>query len=376
MVRTRLTRILSVITRFSVLAVSCRPTQPLTNESGGGAEEADEETTSPTCAIGVHAHLDGIYLESTNPAVWVSDFETASQTAIASFDSAEVTKAILMPPPFSPENADEPTAYDYTALAAIAASRPDRFVFGGGGFLLNPIMHSTNEADVTDEVRSSFRETAQSIVDAGAVVFAEMAALHLSFFEGHPFMEVQPDHPLFLLLADIAAENDIPIDLHMETVVEDDTPLAERFGEPNPSTLGENLTGLERLLAHNREARIVLAHVGWDNIGNKDTTLLRSLLAANENLYMSLRVVDDFQIDFPDTTPLDSSGNLQKDWLDLFTDFPDRFVLGADEFYGIEGLTIERPSSTSATWGLLNQLPANLANKIGCDNVRAIYGIQ
>ena len=53
----------------------------------------------------------------------------------------------------------------------------------------------------------------------GAAGFGEMAAEHFS--GGTPYQFAPPDHPLFLLLADIAARHDVPIDQHMNAVPRD-----------------------------------------------------------------------------------------------------------------------------------------------------------
>lgn len=50
-----------------------------------------------------------------------------------------------------------------------------------------------------------------------------------------------------------------------------------------------------------------------------------------------------------------------------------RFIMGGDEFYGIAGLTPDRPESTVASWDFLSQLPDDLAIKLVCENVQRIY---
>ena len=56
------------------------------------------------------------------------------------------------------------------------------------------------------------------MIKDGALGFGEITALHLSFRRTHPFEETPPDHPLYVLLADIAARLGVPIDIHMEAV--------------------------------------------------------------------------------------------------------------------------------------------------------------
>ncbi|MFQ5637725.1 MAG: amidohydrolase family protein [bacterium] len=321
--------------------------------------------------IDTHIHLDGIYRSGNS---WLTDFDAAAATALAAMDEAGVKMSLLMPPPFSPEKASSPVWYDYAPLAAVAQQNPERFAFMEGGGSLNPIIYQAWESgEVTGAMRQQFEEKADEIALAGAAGFGEMAAMHLSFNQDHPILEAPPDHPLFLLLADIAARHDIPIDLHMEAVAED-MPLPSGFAiPPNPDSLRENISAFERLLIHNREAKIVWAHVGWDNTGHMTVDLLRRLLTDHSNLYMAIKFLDQSGLQFIENRPVDENGSIRPEWLQLISDFPNRFVMGADEFFGIPGLTPQRPPSLKATWSLIDQLPEDLARKVGYENVERLY---
>src|SRR6266853_6559367 len=72
-----------------------------------------------------------------------------------------------------------------------------------------PILRSGNAGG---EIRRTFRERAEEIVRQGAVGFGEMTAEH--FAGGTPYQYAPADHPLFLLLADIAAQHRVVIDFH------------------------------------------------------------------------------------------------------------------------------------------------------------------
>jgi predicted TIM-barrel fold metal-dependent hydrolase len=183
------------------------------------------------------------------------------------------------------------------------------------------------------------------------------------------------------IFSDIPAENDVPIDIHMEAV-EFQAPISPRLGRhcsQNPASLEPTIPALQRFLRHNPQARIVWQHIGWDNTGQMTPALLGRLLAAHENLFMALRVPP--RIARPDGRPIrnrlvDPDHNLQADWLRLFQAFPDRFVIGADEFIGPSGRRARIAASFDPTWAMLNQLPKALAEKIGADNARRIYRLQ
>ena len=66
-----------------------------------------------------------------------------------------------------------------------------------------------------------------------------------------------------------------------------------------------------------------------------------------------------------------ADGRIKPEWLALFTDFPDRFILGSDQHY-------PEPSGPEQRWQellrLYNQLPPAVRSKIGTENVSRIYG--
>ncbi|MEW6281308.1 MAG: amidohydrolase family protein [Candidatus Eremiobacterota bacterium] len=316
--------------------------------------------------VDVHVHIEGSPGDGQRGA-------QAVQRLLKEMDRLGVEWAILMPPPQAP---GQPPAASLESLEKLRALAPGRLAVAGGGETLNRMIHSYRPEQVTPEVRARFRAEADRLAGAGVAAYGEMAALHLSFHPGHVFEEASPDHPLFLELSDAAARHGIPIDLHMEAVPEE-MPLPRGFSRSprNPPTLHANVAGLERLLAHDRRAVIVWQHVGWDNTGCMTVPLLRRLLQGHPNLYLALRVEDrpgtlDGQ-PMPNRI-LDREGRIQADWSALLREFPERFVLGSDEFISAK----ERgryPRSFSSTWSWLSQLPAEVASKIAGGNARRLY---
>ena len=251
------------------------------------------------------------------------------------------------------------------------------------------MIQEADPAAVTAAQRAAFAHAARAILAAGARGFGELTALHLSFRPGHPFEVAPPDHPLFLLLADIAAERGVPIDLHMEAVAHErptPPPLRAR-GEGNPERLGETIAALERLLAHNRKAPILWSHLGWDNTGQRGPRLTRRLLAAHSNLYMSVKVwgqrVQPRQggkaaggggggagRNAPGN-PMRPDGTVKPQWLALFEAFPDRFLIGSDCHVYASGRYPSRVEA-AASAAFLRALPAPVARAIGRDNARRL----
>lgn len=340
-----------------------------------GVTEADlplhiqvERAISPI-GIDGHQHLDGAYPDGGR---LVEDYQSAAETALSVMDPARVWLSIIMPPPISADP-DQHGTYEYTALTGVSSWNPERFALAGGGGILSPMLHAAAlTGELTEDTRALFIARADSIAADGVAAFGEMTALHMSFFSGHPFIAIPPDNQLFKDLADVAAREDLPIDLHMEAVLADML-RPDGFGFPNPDTLSANIGALENLLRHNRDARIIWAHVGWDNTGDMKIGLLRDLLDDHDNLYMALKLLGAIGVQFSANRPVDEAGVVRQEWLDLIADFPDRFVMGADEFFGIPGVTVERPPSTAATWAFLDQLPEDLARRLAWENAASIY---
>jgi predicted TIM-barrel fold metal-dependent hydrolase len=269
---------------------------------------------------------------------------------------------LLMSPPLPPSRPGGSVAGELTSLAR---RHPGRLAFAGGGDTLNPMLQGTPPGAVTPAVLAAFQREAEAIARSGAAAFGEMAAEHFSSGLGnHPYESSNPDHPLLLGLADIAAREGMPIDLHMEAVPRDMPFPARGPAGPNPNHLRENISGLERLLAHNRQARIVWAHAGWDLTGERTVLLMRALLDRHPNLYMNVKIDEHGD---RRTQPFAADGSVRSDWLALLREFPDRFMAGSDQFYGepLERLAFARR--------FVDALPPEIAHRIASENARRIY---
>ncbi len=321
--------------------------------------------------VETHVHLTA----GARRGVRVTYLEAAA-AVLKSMDELGVRKVLVLPPPQGPLNTRSIVGYE--SLKEVAKKYPDRFAFlGGGGSLNYMIYESVKKGTVSERTRRKFREEALAIAKAGAVGFGEMTALHFSLHSGHPFYEAPPDHPLFLLLSDLSAESGLPIDLHMEAVTKDAMPFPydkrTRASKHNPSTLKENIKPLERLLSHNRKAKVVWVHMGWDNTGHMTVELLSRLLKAHPNLYMSLK---GYSHKRSANRPLDQNDKLRSEWKNLIALFPDRFVFGCDGFYGLPGKDKTFPVSTGGSRLILSQLPLNIARKVAYKNANHIYGLK
>lgn len=327
-------------------------------------QKESTETTFDFPIIDAHSHL------SWNRTLGET-VTAALAVATSTTKKNQVAFTIILPPPFVESM---PGKFDLDELKNISN---DSFGFGAGGGSLNVMIQSTPTDQVTEEIKTKFQTTAEQIIDAGALVLGETAALHFSLYGGHPFEETLPNHPLFLELADIAAEHNIPVDLHMEAVPDDMTTPQKLLSASsnNPTTISANIPALEELLDHNKSAKIIWDHAGWDNTGERTVALMRDLLTKHANLYMSFREGDTGGL--PQNRPLDSEGKLKDEWLKLFTNFSDRFVIGGDVFFSTPNTkTADLPGKFDNEIKILEQLPTEVAEEVAYKNAIKLFNLD
>ena len=320
--------------------------------------------------IDVHVHLI--------PDRQTSDYRGAVNAALAAMNEASIAKAVVMPPP----QPSGPGNVELDGYAPALAPR-QRFAAIGGGGTLNGMIQDTRSDAVDDRVRRRFEEQAEAILKLGAVGFGEITAHHLSHVPGHPYEIVEADHPLLLLLARIAAKRGVVIDFHFDVVAEETKAPAFLSVPPNPQVFRPNLAAFERLLAHDRGARIVWAHAGSDQLGWWTVELSRRLLAAHPNLHMSLRMLPGRA---PQNHPLGAGGaGIKPEWRALLEEFPDRFVLGGDQFFvaptvrggsPAQQFAQRAPIARQRTRAFLDALPPALARKIAVENAVRLYRLD
>ncbi len=287
---------------------------------------------------------------------------------LENMDASHIQQALLMPMP-GPMLSE---TFETGIMQAVQLY-PNRFAYVGGGSSLNPLLQkAVREGAVTDTLLLEFNRTAYTLLENGAVGFGEIAVLHLSMSPSHPYEATPADHELLFLLADIAAEHDVPIDIHMDLVVDAmETPdFFSSNSEKNPETLVANLAAFERLLAHNSDAKIVWAHVGSDTTGVVTPDVVRALLETYPNFYAQLRLSGS-PTKGHELLSKGSSGTLSEDWRLLIEAYPDRFTIGSDAFFGNE----EESRSQTAGPLFLSQLSESTARKVGCENAVALYNL-
>jgi amidohydrolase family protein len=300
--------------------------------------------------IEVHSHFDE------------HDAEGTVRSALRALGRQNTAKIYLLIPPMT---FDDPGVYDAEVILPAAKKYPDQLgVLGGGGSLNAMIQQSVRSGDAGPEIQKKFKDRAEQLLREGVAGFGELTAEHIKSIT--PYQYAPADHPLFLLLDDIAAQHGVPIELHMEAVPKTMLLPSDLKSPPNPRELHENIPAFERLLGHNPRAKILWAHAGTDLTGYRTPDLCRRLLRAHPNLYIEIKAdPDNIGKNFPM-----ENGKIKPEWLQLFQELPDRFVIGSDQHY-------PEPDGPQQRWQtvvlLFNQLPADVRRKIGMENAQRIF---
>ncbi len=322
----------------------------------------------PIAWVDVHFHF---IAESAGGA------EQLASQSLELMGQERIRRLVVMPPP-QPKSG----ALDGSQLVEVLKKHGDRFAVVAGGATLNPILHNHGQqTQIPEETLKEFRELALRIADFGVVGFGEIALHHLSLSPTHAYESVPADHPMLLVLADVAAERDLVLDLHFDPVLAV-TPVPVELKEfSNPEKFQPNIEAFERLLQHNRKAKIVWAHAGGlDFIGQYTPALVRSLLARHSNLFLSIRPMG--------RTPgvmITPSGDVNPEWIQVVQEYPDRFVFGSDSFLvdpGAKSGTAGRifaERSKAQRMGIrrvMMALPRELARKVGYENAERLYRLK
>lgn len=330
------------------------------------------DTTSerePSGYIDVHCHLFG---RGPNRPGSPKDYRGSVRAALSAMNRLGMGTMIVMPPPFSFRN---PRRYDVEDLIPVVRRHPGRFgLLGGGGTLNVMIQRAVHEGSTTTRLRQRFIKRAKQVLERGALGFGELTAEHLCLGPKHNHQSAPPDHPLFLALADAAAEHSVPIDIHMEAVPTSMELPKRLLSPPNPRVLTPNVAAFERLLAYNRRAKIIWAHVGWDNTGYRTAELTARLLERHPNLYMSFKISPRDSV--ARNRPIERGIGLKRDWLAVIRQFPDRFLIGSDQFYVFPGAPPIGPPSEKPTHRFFFLLPDDLRWRLGSQNPKRVFRLE
>jgi hypothetical protein len=110
-----------------------------------------------------------------------------------------------------------------------------------------------------------------------------------------------------------------------------------------------------------------------DTTNQRSPVLMRRLFRAHPNLYAAIKIAP-----LPGTVHwvVRPGQGLNPAWRAVMLEFPDRFLIGSDEFYvGEGGERRQRPQNTAAALDVLKHLPPAVARKVSYENAAALYRI-
>ncbi len=264
--------------------------------------------------IDVHTHLD-----ETN-------VEGSMQAAIGDMPEENLAKIVFMPSPFTLADANR---FDVERLVPAAKKYPGKIYLLGGGGTLNPmIIEAARSGNAGPEVERKFKERAEAILAAGAVGFGEMAAEH--FPSSTPYESAPADHPLFLLLADIAAAarraDRAPYRsraagygfARAAQVSAESAAAARQYRRVRASSRAQSA----------RQDRLGPPRFGYDRLSHAGTDA--RLLEAHPNLFMEIKMDP---VGPGEKSAISKRRHDQAGMAEALYDFQDRFVIGSDQHY-------------------------------------------
>jgi predicted TIM-barrel fold metal-dependent hydrolase len=320
--------------------------------------------------IDAHNHLLGEFNSQDSPII---DYDSALKNALNKMNKLNIQAMIIMPPPYT---INQPFSFNIHYLSEAIKKYPNRFFYLAGGESLNVmIQKAAKNQNFNEKLKEKFTKRALFILKSGAIGFGEIALEHISFNYRHPYESAKPNNPLMLILDDIAAKYNVPIYIHMEALPKD-IPLPKNLRSPNnPKILHENIKEFEQLLDHNLNTKIVWVQAGWDHTGYRTVELCRKLLKKHPNLYMTIKVSPKDSLH--KNMPMNRDGTVKKEWLELFYEFPDRFMIGTDQFYLPPQLHRHiGPNRVEVEYKFFSHLPYSLARKIGYTNPIRILNLK
>jgi len=170
--------------------------------AGQPAQMVNSRTANLTATsipyIDAHTHIDQ------------HDPEGAVQLLLSAMDKLNGARAFIQTEPYGPGN---PGAWDAEMILPTVKKHSDRLAVLGGGGTLNPmIIEAATTGDAGPEVQKKFRARAEELLRQGVVGFGEMSIEHFSLPQSpvKDYEYAPADSPLMLLLADIAAEHNVP----------------------------------------------------------------------------------------------------------------------------------------------------------------------
>ena len=306
----------------------------------------------------------------------ISYLDSANEL-VRRMNAMNINKALIVTVPQGRER-----KFSYKPLFEAVSHHSGRLYVVAGGATLGKMLWQTRGLSASHRLKEQFRQEAIRLKKMGAVAYGEMVLFHFCLSHRHSYQSVPIDGALMKELANLGAKYNMPIDVHLESVLKPmKTPKnLLKACSKNPKTIPATIPAFENLLSYNRKAKFVWQHVGWDNLGQTTPALVSRLLGQHPNLYIAFRVEErpvQVASDLPVPNRIvDHQGRIKKEWLAVFKKYSNRVMVGGDEFIPPTESQRRFPRSFKATWDVIDELPYSIADKIAYENAEKVYGLK
>lgn len=275
---------------------------------------------------------------------------------------SKIDKMIIMQTPVDLSHIATPESH---GIPQAAETYPDQFAVMYQGDALVMLHKAVKKGSYTNEEQAQFLSLAEEAAKSDKYVgFGELALRHYAqpnitdpVQKEARDITIAGDHPWMLILSDLGAKYNMPLDVHIE---------------PDSSTL----PGFEKLIAHNPNTKIIFDHAGWYNTGEATAELFDQLMSKYANLYATIKLRKPANKNQQKEAILDKSGEIKQEWLDVFARFPDRFMIGTDVKFGLDTTEGNYEEILKMTNKFLSNLSADLAPKIAIENAIKVYSLK
>lgn len=229
---------------------------------------------------------------------------------------------------------------------------PDRFIVLYGGEAITLLDSAAAKGSYTEAEEERYTALLEDAMKSGKYRgFGKIALRHVRIDGEGADVTVSGDHLWMFIMSDIAAKYDVPIDIHMDFEAAD-----------------KGIAGLEKLLNHNIKTRVIWSHTAWSRtVKFASAELMRQLIEKHPNLYSSIKLRKS------GTGFLDEDGRIKSEWLALFKDYPERFMIGSDIK---PGQREDEFRYIKEHRQFLEQLPPKILKKIERENAKEIFKIK
>jgi len=324
------------------------------------SQTSSDTKTQPSKTPAVAVKFEGRYIDVHTH---ISPSGMPLSQIIENMDAEGIDKMVIMKPPAS---VPVDTPQSNFAIPDAALQYPDRLSVLYGGEAIAMLEKAATSGKYTQAEEDQFINLLEKEMKSGT--YSGIGEIGLRHFveasKGKSSvaydLTIPGNHPWMFIMSDIAAKYDVPIDVHMEATA-------------------ETIKGLESLLDHNVNTKIIWDHTGWSHTVNKTAyysdmataKLMGQLMEKHPNLYSSIKIRKENQNSL--IYIFNSNSEITPEWMAVLVKYSDRFMMGSDIKPGIDA---DQFPIIKDHRKFLSQLPSDILKKIERENAEKIFQIK